>query len=114
LWARLRRGRPLVDALLFAAVCLMAELARGQFLTGFPWIAGGYAHTSGPLASWAPYVGVYGIGALAAFVAAATALVLLAQRGPQTRTPLFTLAALLLPAAALFAGLALPQSFTRS
>ena len=47
-WARLRRGRPLVDALLFSAVWLLAELARGSFLTGFPWIAGGYAHTSGP------------------------------------------------------------------
>ena len=113
-WARLRRNRPLVDAVLFSAVWLMAELARGQFLTGFPWIAGGYAHTSGPLAAWAPYVGVYGIGALAAFVAAAVALVLLAQRGPRTRAPLFTLGPMLVPLAALVAGLALPQAFTRS
>ena len=60
-------------AVLFSAVWLLAELARGKFLTGFPWIAGGYAHTSGPLAAWAPYVGVYGIGALAAGISAATA-----------------------------------------
>jgi apolipoprotein N-acyltransferase len=113
-WARLRRDRPLVDAVLFSAVWLMAELARGQFLTGFPWIAGGYAHTSGPLANWAPYVGVYGIGALAAFVSAAAALVLMAQRGPRTRAPLFTLSPLLVPLAALLVGLALPQAFTRS
>lgn len=113
-WARLRRNRPLVDAVLFSAVWLMAELARGQFLTGFPWIAAGYAHTSGPLASWAPYVGVYGIGALAAFVSAAAALVLMAQRGPRTRAPLLTLSPLLVPLAALLVGLALPQAFTRS
>ena len=61
---------------------LLAELARGKFFTGFPWIAGGYAHTSGPLAAWAPYVGVYGIGALAAVVSAATALVLLDAARP--------------------------------
>jgi apolipoprotein N-acyltransferase len=113
-WARLRRDRPFVDAVLFSGVWLLAELARGTWLTGFPWIAGGYAHTSGPLATWAPYVGIYGIGALAAFVSAATALVLMRQRGPRVRPPLLTLSPLLLPVAALFAGLVLPQSFTRS
>jgi apolipoprotein N-acyltransferase len=113
-WARLRRGRPLVDAVLFSGVWLLAELARGQFLTGFPWIAGGYAHTSGPLAAWAPYIGVYGIGALAAGISAATALTLLELRGPQVRPPLFTLAPLVLPLLALTAGAALPQAFTRS
>ena len=113
-WARLRRGRPFVDALLFSAVWLLAELARGTFLTGFPWIAGGYAHTSGPLAAWAPYVGVYGIGALAAWVAAASALILRRLRGPQVRPPLLTLSPLLLPAAVLACGVALPQAFTRS
>ena len=114
LWARLRRGRPVVDALLFAACWLLAELARGSFLTGFPWIAGGYAHTSGPLSLWAPYVGVYGIGALAAWISAAVALVLLKLRGRQLRSPLFTLSPLLLPVAVLALGAALPQAFTRS
>jgi len=113
-WARLRRGRPLVDALGFSAVWMLAELARGSLFGGFPWIAGGYAHTSGPLAAWAPYLGVYGIGALAAFVGAAVALVLLAQRGPRTRAPLLTLAPLLAPVVVLVAGAALPQAFTRS
>jgi len=113
-WARLRRGRAVIDALVFSAVWMLAELARGTFLTGFPWIASGYAHTSGPLSAWAPYVGVYGIGALAAGVPALTVLVLLRLRGPQVRPPLLTLAPLVLPALALAAGVALPQSFTRS
>ena len=114
LWARLRRGRALVDALLFSACWLLAELARGSFLTGFPWIAGGYAHTSGPLSAWAPYVGVYGIGAVAAGISAATALTLLRLRGRQARPPLFMLSPLLLPLAVLALGAALPQAFTRS
>jgi apolipoprotein N-acyltransferase len=113
-WARLRRKRPFVDALLFSAVWLLAELARGTFLTGFPWIAGGYAHTSGPLAAWAPYVGVYGIGALAAWISAATALVALRLRGRQVRAPLVTLSPLVLPLVVLAIGVALPQGFTRS
>jgi apolipoprotein N-acyltransferase len=113
-WARLRCGRPIVDALLFAAAWLLAELARGSFLTGFPWIAGGYAHTSGPLAAWAPYVGVYGIGAGAACIAAATALTLLRLRGRQVQPRVLVLAPLALPVALLALGVALPQGFTRS
>lgn len=73
-FARWRCGRPLADAMLFAAVWLLAELARGVLFTGFPWVAAGYAHVDGPLAAWAPWVGVYGIGAVAAFTAALAAL----------------------------------------
>ena len=108
-WARMRRGRPFVDALLFAAFWLLAELARGSFLTGFPWIAGGYAHTSGPLAAWAPYIGVYGIGALAAGISAAVALSLLTLRDARSGRGRVTLSPLLLPLAVLVLGAALPQ-----
>jgi apolipoprotein N-acyltransferase len=73
-FARWRSGRPLADAALFAAVWLLAELARGVLFTGFPWVAAGYAHVDGPLAAWAPWIGVYGIGAVAAFAAALAAL----------------------------------------
>ncbi len=73
-FARWRVGRPLADAALFASLWLLAELARGVLFTGFPWAATGYAHVDSPLAAWAPWVGVYGIGALAAFVAALGAL----------------------------------------
>ncbi len=79
LYARWRRGRGL-DALLFAALWLLAELARGVLFTGFPWVASGYAQVDSPLAALAPWLGVYGMGAVAA-LAAAGAVVLLRSRG---------------------------------
>lgn len=70
LFVKLRSGRPWRDATLFAALWLLAELARGLIFTGFPWVASGYAHTEGPLQWLAPWVGVYGMGAVAAWLAA--------------------------------------------
>ena len=67
---RLARGRRAWSALLFAAAWLLAELMRGVWFTGFPWGAGGYAHVEGPLSSLAPLIGVYGIGFVAALLAA--------------------------------------------
>ena len=60
------------SALVFAALWTLAELARGQWMTGFPWGAVGYTHVDS-LGWAAPYVGVYGMGALAAGLAAALA-----------------------------------------
>ncbi len=63
------------DALLFAGAWTLAEGLRGGLLTGFPWLALGYAQTPpSPLAGYAAVLGVYGIGFLAALVAAAFAL----------------------------------------
>ncbi|MCO5103463.1 MAG: apolipoprotein N-acyltransferase [Burkholderiaceae bacterium] len=56
-------------ALLFAGLWLLAELARNTLWTGFPWGAGGYAHVDGPLAALARWVGVYGMGFVAALLA---------------------------------------------
>jgi apolipoprotein N-acyltransferase len=71
LWVRLRPPSDHawglgLQALTWSSCWLLAELARATFLTGFPWIASGYAHTTGPLAAFAPHVGVYGLCALAA------------------------------------------------
>ena len=111
LWARLRAKatQPARNALLFAACWLLAELARGLLFTGFPWIASGYAHTDGPLAAWAPWLGVYGIGALAAWVAAA-AVAAWRQRQQAWRAA----SALVVPVALVALGQALPSDFTRS
>jgi len=69
---RLRGRSPAVASLLFAALWTMAEMARGTWLTGFGWGAVGYSHADGPLAAYIPWVGSYGVGALAAWLAAAT------------------------------------------
>lgn len=52
-------------ALALAAAWTLSDWLRGVVLTGFPWIATGYAHTDGPLAGYAPVAGVYGVGAAA-------------------------------------------------
>ena len=69
-FTRWRHGRAAPDALRFAALWLLAELARGLLFTGFPWVASGYAHLDGPLAALAPWVGVYGMGFVSAALAA--------------------------------------------
>lgn len=77
-WVGLARGSlvhsPSMASALFAALWTLAELMRGRWLTGFPWGAGGYAHVDGMLSVWAPWVGVYGMGALAAWLAMRLAL----------------------------------------
>ena len=52
----------------FAALWLLAEMARGVWFTGFGWGAAGYAHI-GALAHSAEYVGAYGVAALVAWIA---------------------------------------------
>ena len=74
LFTALRRGRPWLDAALFAAAWLLGEWLRGWMFTGFPWLVSGYTQTPpSPLAGYAPIVGVYGVGGLLAFGAALVA-----------------------------------------
>lgn len=58
-------------ALAFGACAMLAELARARWFTGFPWGVGGYAHVDSVLAATAPWIGVYGMGALSAGLAMA-------------------------------------------
>ncbi|HRK56675.1 MAG TPA: apolipoprotein N-acyltransferase, partial [Burkholderiaceae bacterium] len=58
----------------------LTEWLRGVIFTGFPWLATGYAHTDGPLAGYAPILGVYGVTGIAAALAASLAL--LSRRKP--------------------------------
>lgn len=97
-FARWRSRRAGADALLFAALWLLAELARGIVFTGFPWVASAYAHVDSPLARLAPWVGAFGIGAVAA---GAVAWAVLGALAP-TRRPW-------LPAAVLAGALVLLQ-----
>ena len=68
--ARLRCGSPALDSAVFAAAWLLAEWARTVLFTGFPWAGAGYAQVDAPLAALAPWVGVLGMGAAAAGLAA--------------------------------------------
>ncbi|MGF6568068.1 apolipoprotein N-acyltransferase [Paraburkholderia sp. GAS333] len=64
-------------ALAFASAWAIGEWLRGTVFTGFPWLASGYAQVDGPLAGFAPVVGVYGVGWMLALVAALIAQTLL-------------------------------------
>ncbi len=69
LFRRFSSGAPWRDALLVAAIWMFTEWLRGWLLTGFPWLASGYAHTPpSPLAGYAAVTGVYGIGLLSALL----------------------------------------------
>lgn len=71
---RLQPSPTVMLLLVLPAVWTLAEWLRGWILTGFPWTVSGYAHTSSPLAGFAPLIGVYGIGWLAALLAGCLAL----------------------------------------
>lgn len=108
LFARLRQSSPWGAALLFAGLWLTAELMRVTWFTGFPWGAGGYAHVDGPLAGLAPWIGVHGIGFVAAWTAAALALAGASRRIAHAGTAVAGVA--LLAVAAHLAGDALESS----
>ena len=76
LFKRLFHTQHALTAMIFAALWTLAELARGWLWTGFPWGAGGYAHVEGPLAALPRWVGVYGTGFVAAWIAAWLAMLL--------------------------------------
>lgn len=72
LWARSRvPTSPIGNAVLFAALWVLAELLRGKIMNGFPWILVGYSQTSGPFGSLAPVVGVYGLSFIVVLVSSA-------------------------------------------
>jgi apolipoprotein N-acyltransferase len=75
----------LAGAVLFAALWTLAELARGQWFTGFPWGAAGYAHGQSALAVYAPWVGVYGLSLMAAVLAMGVPLSLSILMAGRTR-----------------------------
>ena len=67
-----------------ALVFAMAEWARGTLFGGFPMLSTGYAHTSGPLAGFAPVVGVAGLGFVNAWIAALLACACWQPRAEQS------------------------------
>ncbi len=73
--ARLTAPGPRRAALALPAAWVLGEWVRGWIFTGFPWLALGYAQApDSPLAGYAPVLGVYGVGLLAALTAGGLAL----------------------------------------
>ncbi len=85
-WLCCRRGSPWADAVLFGALWLLAELARALIFTGFPWGASGYALIDTPWVRLAPWVGVYGMGAIWATLVALATLGWVAGSGRDARS----------------------------
>ncbi|WP_423708855.1 apolipoprotein N-acyltransferase [Undibacterium sp. WLX3042] len=77
-WIRQRWRVPaeVCALLIFPPLWLLNEWLRGCLFTGFPWAITGYAHTSSPLAGYAPVIGVLGLGWLVAFCAGALGLMI--------------------------------------
>lgn len=73
IFCALTQTNKMLLAIYFAALWMLAEMARGLLLSGFGWGAIGYAQLDGPLATSLPWLGVYGTGALAAGCAAVLA-----------------------------------------
>jgi len=98
-------------ALALPAAWVLGEWVRGWILTGFPWLALGYSQApDSPLAGFAPIVGVYGVGLLAALSAGLLAALAPAE-GEANKPRLPAFAAL---AAIWLSGLALqPIDWTR-
>ncbi len=97
-WVRFRSGLWWRDALMFSGLWLLAELARALIFTGFPWGASGYGLIDSPLDRLAPWLGVYGMGAV--WAAAVAWLACGWRRWPAALPLAFLLLALtLLPAA---------------
>ncbi|MCU0952610.1 MAG: apolipoprotein N-acyltransferase, partial [Burkholderiaceae bacterium] len=81
---RLARAPAWRALLALPAAWAASEWLRGTVLTGFPWIASGYAHSDGALAGFAPVAGVYGLALIAALIAGALAAwTVPAARGPR-------------------------------
>jgi len=70
-----RAAPALGQALTWAAAWAGLEWLRSVLFSGFPWLNIGYAHVDGPLAGWAPLLGVHGMALLAALAAAALAAI---------------------------------------
>ena len=107
-YARWRRGALWADAGLFSSLWLLAEWARGFLFTGFPWVASGYSQVDAPIAALAPWLGVYGVGAVLAWAAALLARLPQLQAGARPTLFAAEVALLTLP------GVAGPMNFTTS
>jgi apolipoprotein N-acyltransferase len=69
-------GRLLQLLVIFPAIWVLAEVGRGYFLTGFPWLSLGYSQIDSPLVPVAPLMGVFGVSWLVVLIAALLVLLI--------------------------------------
>lgn len=81
----------------------LMEWVRGWLFTGNPWLNTGYSQVDGPLAGYAPLMGVYGVNWLVAILAGLVAILILRWNSAHRRA--YLLALFLIP----LSGLALQQ-----
>jgi apolipoprotein N-acyltransferase len=96
------------NAIILASLYTLGELLRGYLFTGFPWLSIGYSQVDGPLARWAPWIGVYGISFLTTLIAALLAFGFKKSFAIRHHTPIIVSATLVI------SSLLLPQNFSRS
>ena len=82
---------------IFPAIWVLGEVARGYFLTGFPWLSLGYSQLDSLLVFMAPLAGVFGVSWL--LVLAAGLLVLIVIGSPRDKSSSLVIAVLIVIAA---------------
>ena len=69
--SRFTQGEPLQLLAIAPAAWVLIEWLRGWILTGFPWMAFGYANIDSAFGAYAPVAGVYGVSFAVVLTAAA-------------------------------------------
>ncbi|MCG9697412.1 apolipoprotein N-acyltransferase [Shewanella sp. Isolate11] len=75
-------SRSIKYLLLFPAIWVVMEWARGWVITGFPWLWAGYTQTSGPLSPLASIIGALGLSYIVVMFAGALALLFIQVERP--------------------------------
>lgn len=91
---RWSHGEPWLLLFVGPAAWVLVEWVRSWILTGFPWMALGYAQIDTPLAGWAPVLGVYGVSFMLVLSTTAIIATLMAATA---RGRMIGIAALVLP-----------------